>query len=54
LYVDATPTIVGPLATTFQPFCFSGCVADIASGEQTTSIAAPNAAPKRTIIFLVS
>jgi hypothetical protein len=56
LYVDATPTIVGPFAIALQPFCprFSGCVADIASDEQTTKIAEPTAAPKRTIIFLVS
>jgi hypothetical protein len=56
LYVDATPTIVGPLATAFQLFCFwfSDCVADIAIDEQITNIPAPTAAPKRTIIFLVS
>jgi hypothetical protein len=50
LYVDAAPTIVGPLAIAFQ---FLDSVADIATDEQTKIIPAPIAAPKRTTICIV-
>jgi hypothetical protein len=50
LYVDATPTIAGPLAIAFQ---FLDSVADIPTDEQTKIIPTPIAAPKRTIIRVV-